>query len=100
MTATRVGIFVVPDATDPGATLDQIVAADRSGLDVVGVQDHPYQRRFFDTWTLLPFAAARTERITFVLREKVEYLLLCRYDRGGPADVCELLLRSFRLAAA
>jgi len=41
-----------------------------------------------------------TERITFVLREKVEYLLLCRYDRGGPADVCELLLRSFRLAAA
>jgi hypothetical protein len=41
-----------------------------------------------------------TERITFVLREKTEYLLLCRYDRGGSSDACELLLRSFRLAAA
>ena len=41
-----------------------------------------------------------TERITFVLREKTEYLLLCRYERGGPTDACELLLRSFRLAAA
>jgi hypothetical protein len=41
-----------------------------------------------------------TERITFVLREKAEYLLLCRYKRGGSADACELLLRSFKLAAA
>jgi hypothetical protein len=41
-----------------------------------------------------------TERITFVLREKTEYLLLCRYERGGSSDACELLLRSFRLAAA
>ena len=41
-----------------------------------------------------------TERITFVLREKTEYLLLCRYERGRPTDACELLLRSFRLAAA
>jgi hypothetical protein len=41
-----------------------------------------------------------TERITFVLREKTEFLLLCRYERGGSTDACELLLRSFRLAAA
>jgi len=41
-----------------------------------------------------------TERITFVLREKTEYLLLCRYERGGRTDACELLLRSFKLAAA
>ena len=41
-----------------------------------------------------------TERITFVLREKTEYLLLCRYERGGSTEACELLLRSFRLAAA
>jgi alkanesulfonate monooxygenase SsuD/methylene tetrahydromethanopterin reductase-like flavin-dependent oxidoreductase (luciferase family) len=46
--------------------LDQIVAADRAGLDLVGVQDHPYQRRFFDTWTLLSYVAARTERITLL----------------------------------
>src|SRR3954454_409355 len=59
----RLGIFVVPDATDPEAPLAQIVAADESGLDVVGVQDHPYQWRFFDTWTLLAYVAGRTSRV-------------------------------------
>lgn len=62
----RLGIFVVPDATPATATIDQILAADSAGLDVVGVQDHPYQRRFLDTWTLLSYAAGRTERIGFV----------------------------------
>jgi alkanesulfonate monooxygenase SsuD/methylene tetrahydromethanopterin reductase-like flavin-dependent oxidoreductase (luciferase family) len=28
------------------------------------VQDHPYQRRFFDTWTLLIAMAMRTKRVT------------------------------------
>ena len=62
--AVKLGIFVVPDAIDPAATLAQITAGDQSGLDLVGVQDHPYQRRFFDTWTLLSFVAARTEGIS------------------------------------
>ena len=60
------GVFVRPDATDPDATLAQIRAADESGLDVVAIQDHPYQRRFFDTWTLLAYAAAITSRVTLV----------------------------------
>ena len=62
----RLGVFVVPDAEDSGLTLAQIDAADELGLDVVGVQDHPYQRRFLDTWTLLPYAAARTRRVVLV----------------------------------
>jgi alkanesulfonate monooxygenase SsuD/methylene tetrahydromethanopterin reductase-like flavin-dependent oxidoreductase (luciferase family) len=61
-----VGVFVVPDAGDPARTLAQIDAADAGGLDLVGVQDHPYQRRFLDTWTLLSFAAARTSRVRLV----------------------------------
>src|SRR5437763_9934192 len=61
----RLGIFVVPDATDPRATVEQITAADRTGLDLVGIQDHPYQRRFLDTWTLIANLAGRTERIRF-----------------------------------
>jgi alkanesulfonate monooxygenase SsuD/methylene tetrahydromethanopterin reductase-like flavin-dependent oxidoreductase (luciferase family) len=64
--AVKVGIFVVPDATSAGSTLEQIEAADRSGLDLVGVQDHPYQRRFHDTWTLLAYAGGRTERVRLV----------------------------------
>jgi alkanesulfonate monooxygenase SsuD/methylene tetrahydromethanopterin reductase-like flavin-dependent oxidoreductase (luciferase family) len=62
----RLGIFVVPDATDPASTVGQILAADETGLDFVGVQDHPYQSRFFDTWTLLSYLAGRTERVRFV----------------------------------
>jgi len=57
---------VVPDAADPAQTLAQIEAADAGGLDLVGIQDHPYQRRFLDTWTLLSYAAARTGRIRLV----------------------------------
>jgi alkanesulfonate monooxygenase SsuD/methylene tetrahydromethanopterin reductase-like flavin-dependent oxidoreductase (luciferase family) len=62
----QVGVFVVPDATDPQGTLAQLVTADEAGLDLVGVQDHPYQRRFFDTWTLLSYVAARTRRVRLV----------------------------------
>jgi alkanesulfonate monooxygenase SsuD/methylene tetrahydromethanopterin reductase-like flavin-dependent oxidoreductase (luciferase family) len=62
----KLGLGVVPDATDPRSTVERIVAADRAGIDLVGVQDHPYQRRFLDTWTLLSYAAARTERVQLV----------------------------------
>jgi alkanesulfonate monooxygenase SsuD/methylene tetrahydromethanopterin reductase-like flavin-dependent oxidoreductase (luciferase family) len=62
----KLGLFVVPDATNGDSTLAQIVEADRCGLDIVGVQDHPYQWRFFDTWTLLSFAAGRTEHVRLV----------------------------------
>jgi alkanesulfonate monooxygenase SsuD/methylene tetrahydromethanopterin reductase-like flavin-dependent oxidoreductase (luciferase family) len=61
--ALALGVFVVPDAQDAPRTLAQIVAADDTGLDLVGIQDHPYQRRYLDTWTLLSFAAARTTRV-------------------------------------
>jgi alkanesulfonate monooxygenase SsuD/methylene tetrahydromethanopterin reductase-like flavin-dependent oxidoreductase (luciferase family) len=62
----KLGVFVVPDATDAASTVEQVLAADRSGLDAIGIQDHPYQRRFFDTWTLLAYVAARTERVRLV----------------------------------
>jgi alkanesulfonate monooxygenase SsuD/methylene tetrahydromethanopterin reductase-like flavin-dependent oxidoreductase (luciferase family) len=64
--ALNVGIFLVPDASDAERTVDLAVAADRAGLDVVAIQDHPYQRRFLDTWTLLSYLGARTERIRLV----------------------------------
>jgi hypothetical protein len=40
------------------------------------------------------------ERIAFILRGKSEYLLLCRYERGGATEACDGLLTSFKLAAA
>ncbi|MEA2439435.1 MAG: hypothetical protein QOH76_859 [Thermoleophilaceae bacterium] len=59
------GIFPVPNAEQAGELLEHVLAAERAGLDLVGIQDHPYQRRFLDTWSLIPFLAARTERIRF-----------------------------------
>lgn len=57
----RFGVFVTPVA-DPDV-VETAVLADQLGFDIVGVQDHPYQRRFFDTWTLLTAIAVRTHRI-------------------------------------
>jgi alkanesulfonate monooxygenase SsuD/methylene tetrahydromethanopterin reductase-like flavin-dependent oxidoreductase (luciferase family) len=37
--------------------------AERGGLDLIGIQDHPYQRRFLDTFALIADLLARTERL-------------------------------------
>jgi len=58
------GVFITPDATPPQRALDLAMLADELRFDVIGVQDHPYQRRFFDTWTLLTAMAMRTKRVT------------------------------------
>jgi alkanesulfonate monooxygenase SsuD/methylene tetrahydromethanopterin reductase-like flavin-dependent oxidoreductase (luciferase family) len=57
------GVFVTPAAGSAAQVVALAELADRSGLDLVTFQDHPYQARFLDTWTLLSFAAARTSRI-------------------------------------
>jgi alkanesulfonate monooxygenase SsuD/methylene tetrahydromethanopterin reductase-like flavin-dependent oxidoreductase (luciferase family) len=62
----EIGVFVAPDAGDPERTVAQVVAAEDTGLDLVGIQDHPYQRAFLDTFALLAFLAARTSRIRLV----------------------------------
>jgi alkanesulfonate monooxygenase SsuD/methylene tetrahydromethanopterin reductase-like flavin-dependent oxidoreductase (luciferase family) len=41
-------------------------AADDAGLDFLGIQDHPYNRHFFDTWTLMATLVPLTSRIRFV----------------------------------
>jgi alkanesulfonate monooxygenase SsuD/methylene tetrahydromethanopterin reductase-like flavin-dependent oxidoreductase (luciferase family) len=58
------GYFIIPDATQPMRALDQAIRADQAGIDLIGIQDHPYQQRFHDTWTLLSVVAARTSRVT------------------------------------
>jgi hypothetical protein len=36
----EIGVFVVPDAGEPRRTVDQVQAAEESGLDLVAAQDH------------------------------------------------------------
>lgn len=43
----------------------QVLAAERLGLELVGIQDHPYQRRFLDTFALIGDLLARTTRLRF-----------------------------------
>jgi alkanesulfonate monooxygenase SsuD/methylene tetrahydromethanopterin reductase-like flavin-dependent oxidoreductase (luciferase family) len=59
----RFGWFLVPNAADPGALVAEARLAERAGFDLVGIQDHPYQRRYLDTFTLLAALATATERI-------------------------------------
>jgi alkanesulfonate monooxygenase SsuD/methylene tetrahydromethanopterin reductase-like flavin-dependent oxidoreductase (luciferase family) len=57
------GVFITPAAKDAARVVELAAVADRAGLDLVSFQDHPYQPRFLDTWTLLSFVAARTSRV-------------------------------------
>ena len=57
------GVFITPAAQPPLHAVEMAVVADRAGLDLATFQDHPYQPRFHDTWTLLSYVASRTNQI-------------------------------------
>jgi alkanesulfonate monooxygenase SsuD/methylene tetrahydromethanopterin reductase-like flavin-dependent oxidoreductase (luciferase family) len=59
------GISVTPNAAEYPQLVQQVLAAERGGLDLVGIQDHPYQRRFLDTFALIGDLLARTSRLRF-----------------------------------
>jgi alkanesulfonate monooxygenase SsuD/methylene tetrahydromethanopterin reductase-like flavin-dependent oxidoreductase (luciferase family) len=59
------GLSVTPLAAEHSRIIEQVLAAERGGLELVGIQDHPYQRRFLDTFALIADLAARTERLRF-----------------------------------
>ncbi|MFJ2826663.1 LLM class flavin-dependent oxidoreductase [Streptomyces sp. NPDC087263] len=57
------GAVLTPDVEQPHTVIELARLADRSGLDLVSVADHPYRPDFLDAWTLLSVIAARTERV-------------------------------------
>lgn len=61
----EVGISIVPYADSLDRSRELVRAADEGGLPLVGIQDHPYQRHFLDTWSLIPMLMAETKRISF-----------------------------------
>jgi alkanesulfonate monooxygenase SsuD/methylene tetrahydromethanopterin reductase-like flavin-dependent oxidoreductase (luciferase family) len=54
---------VDPSAASLGDARAIARRADELGLDLIGIQDHPYQWRFLDTWMLMATLLAETERI-------------------------------------
>jgi alkanesulfonate monooxygenase SsuD/methylene tetrahydromethanopterin reductase-like flavin-dependent oxidoreductase (luciferase family) len=59
------GISVTPAWQAQSEVMRLVQIADEAGLDLVGIQDHPYQWRFHDTWTLIAYLAGRTARVRF-----------------------------------
>lgn len=59
------GVSVEPLADPPDWAARIAKAADEAGLDLLGIQDHPYQRRFLDTWTLISTLVPQTKSLHF-----------------------------------
>jgi alkanesulfonate monooxygenase SsuD/methylene tetrahydromethanopterin reductase-like flavin-dependent oxidoreductase (luciferase family) len=59
------GISVTPYAEAYPRIVDQVLTAERTGFELIGIQDHPYQRRFLDTFSLIADLLARTSRLRF-----------------------------------
>jgi alkanesulfonate monooxygenase SsuD/methylene tetrahydromethanopterin reductase-like flavin-dependent oxidoreductase (luciferase family) len=57
------GLSIVPTSADLEQARALAKRADELGLDLIGIQDHPYQWRFLETWSLIGDLLARTERI-------------------------------------
>jgi alkanesulfonate monooxygenase SsuD/methylene tetrahydromethanopterin reductase-like flavin-dependent oxidoreductase (luciferase family) len=62
-TVIELGLSLVPTSADLALHRELAVRADELGLDLIGIQDHPYQWRYLDTWSLIGDLLARTERI-------------------------------------
>jgi alkanesulfonate monooxygenase SsuD/methylene tetrahydromethanopterin reductase-like flavin-dependent oxidoreductase (luciferase family) len=59
----RFATFISPTNSPAHRPVELAQLSERLGFDFVTFQDHPYKSSFLDTWTLLSWVAARTERI-------------------------------------
>jgi alkanesulfonate monooxygenase SsuD/methylene tetrahydromethanopterin reductase-like flavin-dependent oxidoreductase (luciferase family) len=57
------GTFLTPNAAQAERVVALAELTEQVGLDLVSVQDHPYNAKFLDTWTLLSVIAARTSTV-------------------------------------
>ncbi len=57
------GGFLTPTAEDPAGVVALAKLCEQVGLDLATFQDHPYQPGHLDTWTLMSYLAAATNRI-------------------------------------
>jgi alkanesulfonate monooxygenase SsuD/methylene tetrahydromethanopterin reductase-like flavin-dependent oxidoreductase (luciferase family) len=59
------GLSIIPTSAEAKLARALARRADELGLELIGIQDHPYQWRFLETWNLIGDLLARTERIRF-----------------------------------
>lgn len=58
------GSFITPSADRVEQVVELTRLSEQAGLDLATFQDHPYQPRLLDSWTLISYLAAATSRIT------------------------------------
>jgi alkanesulfonate monooxygenase SsuD/methylene tetrahydromethanopterin reductase-like flavin-dependent oxidoreductase (luciferase family) len=59
------GLSLIPSTDSVDRIRELVRLADEGGLDLVGIQDHPYQARFLDTFSLIATLLPGTRRISF-----------------------------------
>jgi alkanesulfonate monooxygenase SsuD/methylene tetrahydromethanopterin reductase-like flavin-dependent oxidoreductase (luciferase family) len=57
------GLFLPNPASQAATVVRLAQVAEQQGLDLIGIQDHPYNPDLLDTWTLLSHLAAATTTI-------------------------------------
>ena len=87
------GLFLPNPASQAATVVRLAQIAEQSGLDLIGVQDHPYNPDLLDTWTLLSHLAVDGERV-------LEFVKAFRWvaTRRKPdlVQCCVLRLPTFR----
>ncbi len=65
MRTAQFGLSLPPNAANSEELRELTRLADALGLDLLGIQDHPYVPRFFDTLSLIAVLLAETRRLRF-----------------------------------
>jgi alkanesulfonate monooxygenase SsuD/methylene tetrahydromethanopterin reductase-like flavin-dependent oxidoreductase (luciferase family) len=60
------GINITPSVDTADNAFKITKLSHHLGIDIISVQDHPYNGSFFDTWTLISVLAMSMRRIHFV----------------------------------
>lgn len=57
------GTFITPKSESPEDVVALAQRSEELGYDLVTFQDHPYRSDYLDTWTLMSWIAAQTDRV-------------------------------------
>jgi hypothetical protein len=60
------GMNITPTANETDNAFEIAEISDNLGIDLISVQDHPYDGSFFNTWTLITALAMSTKNIHFM----------------------------------
>ncbi len=59
------GISITPYSSSAEDIFNIAKTADEVGIEIIGIQDHPYNGSFLDTWTLISALAVSTRKIRY-----------------------------------